>query len=113
MHNARRWDQHVVPKRTSNVRNLMCQKSEDLKEKNLQNSPVQRYIKPRPLDLFFRSQLQKIVRPLMGYVIVLNSVTTVRPLNDFFYLFTLNFLKCYDSFTNKCTFYLTHSLPAI
>jgi hypothetical protein len=70
MHNARRWDQHVVPKRTSNVRDVMCQKSEELKEKNLQNSPVQRYIKFCPLDLFSRNQLQKTVRPLMKYVFV-------------------------------------------
>ena len=70
MHNARRWDQHVVPERTSKVRDVMCQKSEELKEKNLQNSPVQRYIKLRRLDLFSHNQLQKIVRPLMKYVFV-------------------------------------------
>jgi hypothetical protein len=84
MHNARRWDQHVVPKRTSNVRDLMCQKSEELKEKNLQNSQVQRYIKFRPLCLFSHNQLQKIVRSIMEYVIVLNSVTAVLSLYHLF-----------------------------
>jgi len=45
----------------------MCQKSEELKEKNLQNSPVQRYIKLSRLDLFFSAiNNRKLYGPLWG-----------------------------------------------
>ena len=82
MHNARRWDQHVAPKHTSNVRGVMCQKSEELKEKNLQNSPVQRYIKLSRLDLFFSAiNNRKLYGPLWGMCLFKfchNRLTTVR-----------------------------------
>jgi len=58
----------------------MGQKSEELKEKNLQNSPVQRYIKLCRFDLLFRSQIQKTVRLLIMYLFKFyyNRLTSVR-----------------------------------